>query len=65
MSLSGSLYRADSMLVHQASHAEATMLTVASHADVRRGSSRVLALKKLVGQERVTNPSERLRGWLR
>ena len=44
MSLSGSLYRGDSILVHQASHPGATMLTVAFHADSLRGSSRVLAL---------------------
>ena len=44
MSLSGSLYRGDSILVHQAGHSGATMLTAASHADVLRGSSRVLAL---------------------
>ena len=36
---------------------------IASHADVLRGSSRVPA-PLFVGQERVTNPLERLRGRL-
>ena len=42
------------------------MLCVASHGDVRRGSSRVpAALTTFVGQERVANPNpERLRGRL-